>query len=138
MYIATHIFSYLPICLSVYLSFCSSIHPSVHLPTCLSVWRSCPLQQSCSYRMDSISSLWAFVRTPSAWDRPVTRRLSTQDNTKAKTRLCVHGPIVTVCIYSDELPVLSLDLSECSIGLFVHPTAPVNLRLLLLIWGYVN
>jgi hypothetical protein len=128
MYIATHIFTYLPTYLPVH----QSVYQSIYLPACL-----CSEVVQCDrVDHDFISCLWAFVKTPSAWDRHVTRRLFAQDNTN--TWLCVHDPIVTFVYFRVNCLCCPYSYRRVHLDCLCTPTAPVNLGLGQLARGSVN
>jgi len=104
MYIATHIFTYLPICLSMYLSTCSSIYLSIYLPAGL-----CSEFFQCD-RVDHVlwilylvcGHLLGLLRGIGRSQEPVC----TEQHKQTLGYVCCSD--CDFCVCSDELPLLSL------------------------------
>lgn len=137
MYIATHIFTYLPICLSTYLPIHPSVYLSIYLPACL-----CSEFVQCG-RVDDVLWILYFVCGHLLGLRlrgigPSQGACLHRTTQKKNTQLCVHAPIVTFVYFRMNCLYCPHSYRSAHLDCLYTPTAPVNLGLSQLARGSVN
>jgi len=104
MYVATHIFTHLPIYLPINLFIHQSIFPFTYLPVCVAKLSSCAeLIMSYGFYILFVGICWdSFCMESALHKAPVCT-----DNTNKHSAMYAC-PDYGFCVFSDELPVLSL------------------------------